>query len=243
MSRIESLQNANVKKWASLSQKKYRDAYNLFLVENEHLIKEAIEANILEELVIIEEEVDKYDFNNITIVTDNIMKKISSSTSTAKAIGVCHKVNLDINNPRRVVILDDIQDPGNLGTIIRTATAFGYDAIYLSLESCDQYNSKVIQSSQGALFKMPIYRSNLKDIITSLKKDGFYIVGTSLQESHLLEKVEAKDKMAFVFGNEGNGIKKEILDMCDENVFIEINNFESLNVAVASGIVLYKFSK
>ena len=243
MDTIVSLQNSQVKKWASLHQKKYRDEHGLFLVENEHLIEEALKSNVVKEIIIKENEEDKYSFSKTTYVSEEVMKKICNSTSVAKYVAVCEKVQLDVNNPKRVVLLDNVQDPGNLGTIIRTCVAFGYDALYLSKDACDAYNDKCLQATQGAIFYLPIYRGELKDFINNIKKDGFEVIGTSLRDSICLKELEEKEKMAFVFGSEGNGISDNVLDLCDKKVIIEMNDFESLNVAVASGIVLYKFSK
>ena len=239
MEKITSLTNSKIKKWVSLHQKKYRDETGLFLVEGEHLIEEALKANCVD--TIITDTTSPFDFENVVEVTPQIMKKLSTHTSDEHYIAVCHKLAKDVKKARRVVLLDEVQDPGNVGTIIRSAVSFGYDAIYLSENSCDIYNDKTIRSTQGALFDIPIITGNLKDIITSLKKDGFTIYSLALRDATPFSKVKEKDKMAFIFGNEGNGIHEDIIDLSDEVVKIEMQKFESLNVAIAAGIVLYKF--
>ena len=237
---ITSLTNQNVKIWAKLHQKKYRDQYQLFLIEDDHLIKESINNNCLHTLLTSSDEC-KYNFDNIVLVDNNIIKKLSQLSSKTNYIGVCKYpcYNIDIFN--RVLLLDEIQDPGNLGTIIRNAKAFNYDGIYLSNNCCDVYNDKCIRATQGSLFDIPIIRCNLVDVVNNLKNIGVNIYGTSLKDSISIDKVEAKDKMAFVVGNEGKGVSDNILELCDEKIIIPSNGFESLNVAVATGIIMYRY--
>ena len=241
MEKIKSLQNSRIKAWASLHQKKYRDESGLFLVEGDHLIEEALKANCVE--TIISDGSKDFDFKDVVFVSEEVMKKLSKNVSSISCMAVCKKMEATIQEPTRIVLLENVQDPGNLGTIIRSAVAFRFDAIYLSEDCCDTYNEKTIRSSQGAIFSIPIFRGNIKDYLYALKKEGFYLVGTDLQESHPLGKVEKKEKMAFIFGNEGSGLSEECKKSTDENIRIEMQGFESLNVAVAAGIILYQFQK
>ncbi len=241
MEKIVSLTNSKVKKWVSLQKKKNRDILNLFLIEGEHLIEEALKANCVD--CIITDTTCPFDFKEVYEVTPQIMKKISTHTSEVHFIAVCHKLDQGITNVKRVVLLDGIQDPGNLGTIIRSAVSFGFDAVYASKDTCDLYNEKVIRSTQGALFSIPVIYASIVDIMKELKKDGFVTYSFALQNASTFKDIQEKEKMAFIFGNEGNGIRKEVLDVSDEIIKIEMNHFESLNVAVACGIVLYQFQK
>lgn len=238
MERIKSLQNAKVKNLVRLHQKKYRDGTGLFLVEGDHLISEADKAGVLQ-YVITDEEGCPYD--NILLVTPEIMKKISANVSAVHYIGVCSKCKIAVKEPKRILLLDDVQDPGNLGTLIRTAVSFSFDAIYCSKHTVDVYNEKVIRSTQGALFYIPLIYSDLTQAIDTLKRDGFMIVGTSLHDASPMHAFHPAEKMAFVLGNEGQGVSEEILSQCDKKLFIEMQGFESLNVAVAGGIVMYTF--
>lgn len=238
MERIKSLQNAKVKNLVKLHQKKYRDETGLFLVEGEHLVTEAKKAGVLQ--YIITDEEDKADADGL-FVTPEIMKKISTNVSAVHVIGVCGKCKIAVKEPKRIVLLDDVQDPGNLGTLIRTAVSFSFDAIYCSKHTADVYNEKVIRSTQGALFYIPVIYSDLTQTIALLKKDGFTVIGTSLHEADGMRSFKAREKMAFVLGNEGQGVSEEILSQCDAKLFIEMHGFESLNVAVAGGIVMYTF--
>lgn len=241
MEKIVSLTNSKVKKWVSLQKKKNRDDLNLFLVEGEHLIEEAIKRGCVE--TIITDDTCPFEFEEVYEVTPQIMKKISTHTSGEHFIAVCRKMDQDVKDAKRVVILDGIQDPGNLGTIIRSAVSFGFDAIYASKDTCDLYNEKVIRSTQGALFDIPMIYASIVDVIKELKKDDFCVYSFALKNATAFKDLKEKEKMAFVFGNEGSGIRKEVLEVSDETIKIEMNHFESLNVAVACGIVLYQFQK
>ena len=169
------------------------------------------------------------------------MKKLSTTVSLIDVIGLCSFFNQNDNIGKKVVILDNVQDPGNVGTIIRTAIAFGINDIFLSFDSVDIYNEKLIRSSQGAIFKANVKNVNIMTLITKLKKDGYKIYGTTLNNAIGLQSFVNTNQIALVFGNEGQGISKAILDHCDERIFIEIKGFESLNVAIAAGICLYHF--
>lgn len=238
MEMITSLQNAKVKRWMSYHKKKDRDRDGRFLVEGEHLIKEAKDAGILETVITdLEENADE----SMVLVTPAIMHKLSENVSAVHWIGVCHKKKDVPKRHNRVLILDGVQDPGNLGTLIRTACSFSFDAIYVSKQTCDLYNDKTIRSTQGALFHIPVIRADLEELIESLQQEGVLCVATSLEQSKTMKEIPAVRQMAFVLGNEGQGVSKEIMDMCDERLRIEMHGFESLNVAVAGGIVMYTY--
>ncbi|RLB76287.1 MAG: hypothetical protein DRH15_12840 [Deltaproteobacteria bacterium] len=144
---------------------------------------------------------------------------------------------------KRFVILDRIQDPGNLGTIIRTSDAAGFNTIILDKGSVDPFNPKVVRSSQGSLFHLKIINFDIKRIIEELKDRGVKILGTSPKGDKIYTDVNIRDRLAIVFGNEAKGIRDEILSMCDETIRIPIyGRAESLNVSVSSGIILYHFA-
>ena len=231
--KIESLQNQYVKQWTKLHEKKERDKTGLFLVEGEHLITEALRADIVQKILYTVE--NPFNFPDCIEVTEPVMKKISQNVSGAKCIAVCIQKERTAEDPKRVILLDDVQDPGNFGTIIRTARSFGFEVIYTSKKTCDLYNEKVIRSTQGALFTMPVEK------IRELKTESFRVIGTALKDAVPMSRIGDADKMAFLFGNEGQGVHQELLDACDQRLFIEIGNFESLNVAVATGIVMYRY--
>lgn len=235
--RIESLQNKKVKELVKLYQnKKYRDEENLFIIEGYHMVKEAYDAKLLKEVYSLDE-ID-FDFDNVTLISKEILAKVTDVVTPQGIIGVCNKkTNFNLSN--RVLLLDNIQDPGNLGTLIRSAVGFGFSSIILD-DCVDVYNPKVIRSTQGAIFKVDIKKESIIDFI---KNNVDYVVyGTSLQNGVNLSSVEDNiDKLGIILGNEGNGVRKEILDITNKNIFIEINNLESLNVGVAGSIIMYKY--
>ena len=239
MEKITSLQNQKVKAWAKLREKKERDRTGLFLAEGPHLIEEAMRQGIVETVITD----GRYSFDGVQTVeaVPQVLKKLSASVSGVSCIAVCRQFALPVKDPARVLLLDRIQDPGNFGTLIRTAVSFGFDAVYVSEDPCDLYNEKVIRSTQGAMFHIPVIRASLSDTVKDLQKDGFRVFGTSLHNAVSMSEAQESEKMAFVLGNEGQGVSTAILDLCDQSMFIEISGFESLNVAVAGGIIMYRY--
>ena len=230
---ITSLTNDQIVKFAKLKQKKYRDEYNMFIVEDDHLIKEAIKNNLVYKTIGLDETCD-------IKATKEILDKLSSQDSGAKKIAIVKKIE-EKEVSGDVLILDNIQDPGNLGTIIRSATAFGINTIILSDDSVDLYNEKVIRATEGMIFNINIIRRNLLSEIPKLKDMGYVIYSTDLGGNTSSFDGE---KIALVMGNEGNGIKKEIANLCDKNILIDIDeSCESLNVAIASSILMYEMKK
>lgn len=236
---ITSLNNDHVKELARLKEKKYRDSVNAFLVEGEHLVLEAYKAGLIKELIL---EKDRLFPINVptTYVTNDIIHKISCLESPSDVMAVVSKKEED-NIGEKILILDDIQDPGNLGTIIRSAVAFGIDTLVLSPNTVDLYNPKVIRSTQGMIFHLNIIIRPLNDFIENLKKDNYKILGTKVTSGIDVKETKTYSHFALIMGNEGSGVKEEILDSCDECLYIKMNEeCESLNVGVATSILLYE---
>ena len=237
---ITSLNNEHIKNLNKLKEKKYRDETNSFLIEGEHLVCEAIKNNLAKEIIVLDGFDFSYDDVNITYVSKDVMKKLSSMDSYPNVIGVCNKKK-EGKVGNKIIILDDIQDPGNLGTIIRSSVAFGIDTIVLSAKTVDLYNSKVIRATQGMLFYVNIIVRDLEEFINYIKNDGFVVYGTKVDGGTDIRNVMVSDKSALVIGNEGNGMCKEVSDLCDEYLYIKMNdNVESLNAGVAASILLYE---
>ena len=236
-----SIDNKRIKEIKKLNDKKYRDINNLFLVEGEHLILEAFKNGVLESVVLKEDGNFDIDCEKI-YVSDKVMNYISEVNSPTM-IGICKKItNNNIGN--KVLILDDIQDPGNLGTIIRSSVAFNIDTIILSKNSVDVYNSKVLRATQGMIFNINIIQDDLDEVIGNLKKKNYTIYGTNVKNGKSIKSIEKRKKFAIIMGNEGRGVKSSILDLCDEYIYINMNDkCESLNVAVATSIILYELDK
>jgi len=238
---ITSLENEKVKKLVKLQKKKYRDLEGIYVVEGEHLVLEASKAQVVLEYFILEGEDFAYD-GQVTFVSYEVMKKITMMESVPKIVALCKKRdNLGIVG-KRVLLLDEVQDPGNLGTIIRSAVAFNIDTIILSENAVDLYNSKVLRSTQGMYNYVNIVRMNSKEALFKLKDLGIKVYGTNVVDGVDVKTLNNKDKSRFclVVGNEGNGVRLEIQELCDKNLYISMNrNVESLNVSVACSILLY----
>ena len=236
-----STDNLKIKSIKKLYTKKYREEANLFIVEGEHLVEEANKNNMLEEVLILDGY--DYEYQNKNYVSLNVMKYISELDCAPSIIGVCKKLNeRELGN--RILVLDDIQDPGNLGTIIRSGVAFNVDTIVLSKNCVDMYNSKVIRATQGMIFSINIIERDLDLFIPELKSNGYKLYGTKVDNGKNIKEVEKNMKTCIIMGNEGKGVRKSILDMCDEYIYIGMNaSCESLNVAVATSIILYELDK
>ena len=235
---LTSTNNDKVKFWQKLKQKKYRDIEKLFLVEDEHLVNEALKKNIVKEIITVDNN-KKYDVDTY-YVTEKIMNLISSQVTSAKVIAVCHilKENAISGN---ILVLDKLQDPGNLGTIIRSAVAFNFDSVILSDDSVDLYNPKVVRASEGMLFHINVIRTNIIDFLNNLS-DEYIKITTDVNNGSHIKNIEIK-KCAIVIGNEGNGVSEEVSSMCDEKVYIPMNSdCESLNAAVTASILMYEVS-
>lgn len=231
--KITSLKNDKVKYWVNLKNKKFRDQEKVFLIEGDHLINEAKKyGEILEYISITDEEADYF-------VTKEIMQKISAQKSISNSVAVVKFLKpKEISS--RILILDNLQDPGNLGTIIRSAVAFNFTDIILSNESVDIYNSKVIRATEGMLFKVNVLRKDIKLFISELKEKNYQIVGTDVEDGKTIKDV-LKENVAIIIGNEGSGVRKEILDLCDFSVNLKMNEgCESLNAGVSASIIMYE---
>lgn len=241
---ILSVNNPRVKQWKKYEKKKYRDQDQRFLVEEAHLIEEALQANVLETLLVLQgKEVSCNQGVECIEVSQQVLDKLSTHVSSVSMIGICKQLTHKAQSLERIVYLDNIQDPGNVGTIIRTAYALGYDAIYMSDTSVDLYNEKVIRATQGALFHMPIIRGNLLEMMSIHQEHGVHVYATALdKQAKMLSSIAVSTPFALVFGNEGSGVCPEILAQANTKVMIEMKQFESLNVAVAAGICMYEFS-
>ena len=237
-----SIDNKKIKNIKKLNSKKYRDETGMFIVEGEHLIQEAYKNGVLEE-ILLEENNDINIDAPISYVTRNVLKYISELDNPSKMIGICKKIDKK-NIGDKILILDGVQDPGNLGTIIRSCVAFNVDTIVLSKDCVDVYNSKVLRSTQGMIFNINIVEENLVEFIPKLKKDGYKVYGTKVNGGKSLKSVEKSKKFAIIMGNEGKGVSHSVLDLCSDYIYIDMNsNCESLNVGVATSIILYELDK
>lgn len=245
MEKIESVNNKLVKYTYSLNSKKGRREEGKFIAEGERLVRDAMLVSE-PEYIIITEKYGKTDFGVKTyMVTESVFKKISDTVNPQGVMGIFKKFDRNIADItlENTVILNGVSDPGNVGTILRTANAAGFSNVIIDNKSVDLYNPKTVRSSMSALFNLNIYESEeLYEDIIYLKKKGFNIYGTALTEaSEDLYKTEIKFPVAVVVGNEANGIDDEILDICDKKIIIPMEKtIESLNASVAASVVMYE---
>lgn len=253
---ISSKDNEFIKYIKKLKDKKYRDMNKEFVIEGIKLIREAIEEkaeikqiiicdNCLDSDIIPKElmyEIAKYE---CVYVTESIFKVISDVNTPQGILAIIGRnageAKIDYMQDI-IVALDDIQDPGNLGTILRTVDSIGLNQILVSKGTADSYNPKVVRSTMGAIFRVKIIEcENLENTLKEVKKHKFKLVVTSLQTEKSLYDINF-DKKLIVIGNEANGVEQKIQDLADEKIKIPmLGKTESLNASVATGIVLYEY--
>lgn len=234
---IESLSNHHVKEWVKLKNKKYRDEVGLFLIEGDHLIHEAQKKNCIKEIISIDEKIEADYY-----VTPEIMKKISNQVSISSSVAICYK--LKESEPKmRILVLDGIQDPGNLGTMIRSAVGFSFDTIVMSLDTVDLYNDKVVRASEGMFFHINLIRSDLKEFLEKYSSD-YTVLVTDVKNGENIKKINKLDNILLVIGNEGRGVKEEIKKYKDYFIKLNMNpTCESLNAGVAASILMYEINE
>lgn len=245
MERIESVNNKIIKFTNSLKMKKFRKQEGLFICEGERLVFDAIKFRE-PSYIIVSESFYKKDFPYKTYeVTETIFKKLSETVSPQ---GIMAVFKTDVKNieditPCNTVILNRLQDPGNLGAILRTAKATGFNNVILDSECVDLYNSKTVRSSMSSLFNLNIYlSSSLKEDIVFLKRKGFSVCATLLDSDSVnLYKENFDENVAFIIGNEASGMDRDLIECCDKKIIIPMEDgIESLNASVAGSVVMYE---
>ncbi|MCG7335444.1 RNA methyltransferase [Sporosarcina sp. ACRSM] len=252
MKRIESPQNALVKHWKKLvTTRKERDKSEEFLVEGFHLVEEALKREGIVLTLMVREDIEvpaHWSTENVHIVEINnaVAKEISETEHTQGVYAHCRQpqhAEEEVANWKKLLLVDAVQDPGNVGTMIRTADAAGMDAVILGKGSADPYNPKTVRSAQGSHFNIPVVKGDLFEWVSQLKTVGIRVLGTGLQNAVNHFEIEPQAAFAVIVGNEGSGVDPELLETADETVKIPMyGKAESLNVAVATGILLYAYS-
>ncbi|MFD2046273.1 TrmH family RNA methyltransferase [Ornithinibacillus salinisoli] len=240
---ITSVQNDKVKNWKKLQRRKERKNTGTFLIEGYHLVEEAWKSEWTIREIIVQQDVSVpawCENYQVTVVGENVFQYISETKTPQGIAAIVSFKEQPASIGNFVLLIDAIQDPGNLGTIIRTADAAGFDAIILGNGTVDVFNDKVIRATQGSIFHIPIFQENLEERISILQQEGFSIWATALTNAKPYHTIEKPEKVALVLGNEGAGIKEDIIRQADTIVNIPIyGEAESLNVSVAAGILMY----
>ncbi len=238
---IESKENKKIKYVNKLRHLKFMEKEKKFIIEGKHLVMEAKKEGVLLETFSTDD--TSYGVLN-NVVSDEIMKYISTLPSFTSVLGVCKYLEEKTNLGDKIIILDNVQDPGNLGTIIRSAKAFNIDTIVLSNNCVSKYNEKVIRATQGMLFKVNVIKKNLKEIIDYLYNNDYKVYATNPNEGTLINDVNLNGKVAIIMGNEGVGISSYVKQNVKNHIMIKMNDdCESLNVSVATSIIMYEMSK
>lgn len=256
MQRITSKENEFVKHVKKLKDKKYRDINNEYIIEGIKLVREAIEEKArIKQIILCDDcekneaiakelmyEIAKYE---CIYVTEKIFKHLSEVQTPQGILAVMEKSGQEAEidyTQELMVALDEIQDPGNLGTILRTVDSIGLTQILVSKGTSDVYSPKVVRSTMGAIFRVKIIEcEDLKQTLKQIKKHKFKIVVSSLQTENTIYHMDYKKKV-IVIGNEANGVSQEIQNQADEKVKIPmLGKTESLNASVATGILLYEY--
>ena len=256
MQSISSKENELIKHIKKLKDKKERDSSNEYVIEGIKLIQEAIQENVnIKQIIVCDDcdktesipkdlmyEIAKYD---CIYVTKKVFKYISEVQEPQGILAVIEKNNSDVEidyTQDIIVALDDVQDPGNLGTILRTVDSIGLTQILVSKGTADSYNPKVVRSTMGAIFRIKIIEfEDLEKTLKEIKKHKFKVVVTSLQTENSIYEINYNKKV-IVIGNEAKGVEKNIQELADEKIKIPmLGKTESLNASVATGIVLYEY--
>lgn len=240
---ITSVQNSVIKNIKKLHQKKYRKQTNQFLVEGHHLVNEAYMSEFTIDKLIIRADTDLPEWakkQSVLYVTDEVFEVITQTETPQGIAAVVNKYEFINEKEGHVLLLDAIQDPGNLGTIIRTAEAAGFRKVVLGQGTVDPYNDKVLRATQGSIFYIPIIESEITKEISKLKENDYEIWAATLENSTVYYKEKVTSLVGLIIGNEGAGINSALVEESDKNVKIPIyGRTESLNAGIASGILMY----
>lgn len=255
VTRLESAQNDHMKKWKKLQTRKGREKADSMLIEGEHLLSEALRSpRITIKRILVEgdsqEAVSTYlerypaisDYP-VYLLSLSLYRQIAETETPQKIMAevALPKSESIFSSDGLYLLLDRIQDPGNLGTLLRTAQAVGVTQVLVGNGTVDPFNSKVVRSSMGAILHVPLIQEDLKEVIPHLRQYGISIVGTSLHTEILYEEADYSSGCAILLGNEGQGVDPELQEMVDQAVKIPMpGGTESLNVAVAGGLLLYE---
>lgn len=252
---ITGLQNPVVKAAAELKQKKYRQQQGLFLAEGLRTVEEAVRYGAVQSIfytaiedertrAVLEEAASKQV--KLICVSEAVLKKIADTETPQGVIAVCEMGKFSVEDllatGQMLLVLDRVGDPGNIGTMLRTADAAGLGGLVLLKGSADIYAPKTVRASMGSLFHVPVVSGvSETEFVSSARKAGYELLVTCLDGADNLYKADLRGRLAFVMGNEANGVTESLLEAADKRVFIPMQGrAESLNVAMAAGVVMFE---
>ncbi|MCC5889475.1 MAG: RNA methyltransferase [Alkalibacterium sp.] len=245
---IESVQNKQVKEWKKLLTRRGRSKQQKYLVEGDHLVEEAIKSESpIDAIIIRDDKADKFEaysesFNTVLITTE-IAELLSDTVTNQGLFAVINIIEETekIEGRKPVLLLDEVQDPGNLGTLIRTADAAGFEGVVIGKGSVDLHNPKALRSAQGSHFHLPVIHDDLTKWIDFFEKRRIAVFGTALDSRAISYRdLTPPETFALIVGNEGSGVNPAFLKRTTENLYIPIKGeAESLNVAVAASVLMF----
>lgn len=239
---ITSKENKTAKLIASLSAKKYRDEYGMFIVEGRRAVSDVLA--YAPELVVsvVTDERHAADHEGSVVFSDNLMRSVSETENSQGVIAILQKPDSRASEEGNVLFLDGIRDPGNLGTLIRTACAAGFENIYL-FDCADEFSGKVVRSTMSAIVKVNLIHADVSSL-TKLKDLGYTVIGADMSGQNIFEFSPRTDKVCIVVGGEANGISETVRAYCDDFVSIPMTgDIESLNAAVSGAIMMYEINR
>jgi len=253
MELITSAANPKIKEFLKLDDSRYRREQKQFAIEGLHLVNEGLKHKVVETVFLTEAAYDKMhtqldltEAKHTYLIKDHLAKKMKKTTKSQDIFAICAMKDHPIDYKNNVLLLDRVRDPGNIGTLIRSAASFNFKTVIASPNSVSFYNDKVLRSTQGNLFQVRLINEYLVQTINDLKSHGYLILGTQMHEDYEMLndlRFSSRNKYALIIGNESQGISSEITDLLDENIVIEMQpEVESLNAAVAGSIIMYEIS-
>lgn len=231
---IESKDNKKFKSWMKLKTKKYRDQMDQYIVYGQTFVDLALKKGVVEEIVTTNPNIEG------TLISEGLMKELKVTETSYDVFAVCKKISTPIIS-NQILVLDDVQNPDNVGAILRSALAFNFMHVVFSNHTADLYNDKTIRASGGALFDLYIERLDIHEFLTLKKQEGFQIFGADAHKSEL--EPDKANPFILVLGNEGQGLRSKTIELLDGRLNIETHHVESLNVTVAGSILMYEWSK
>lgn len=237
---ITSQDNNLIKKITKLANKKYRDEYNSFVIEGFRSVKDSLSLLDVEKVVLSESAQHKYgaEFDNYEVVSDKIFAKICDTENAQGVIAVASKKISNNYESDYCLFLDRVRDPGNMGTILRTAVACGFNTVYCN-DCVDVYNPKVVRSSMSAIAKLNVFDVS-EDVLDELKAKGYTIVCADMNGVDVFKSNIDFKKVCLIAGNEANGVSDLVVSKTDVVVSLPMENIESLNVSVATAVIMYQ---